>query len=161
MAMQTKLPWYPLAALPMLAVSGSIALGGAGSAGRPKTLLALRASLVLVALATLSSALAARRDVLASEREFEDFRRFGTHVAATVSEEPFIGATEEHPSLVFYAGCPIRTFDPNELDRRLLDPKALPRAGLVPAEHATALLAAGAIELGRLGDRVLVRRPGS
>jgi 4-amino-4-deoxy-L-arabinose transferase-like glycosyltransferase len=160
-AMQTKLPWYPLAALPMLAVSGSIALASAGIAGRRKTRLALRASFGLVALATLSSAAAARRNVLASEREFEDFRRFGTHVAATVSEEPFIGATEEHPSLIFYAGCPIRTFDPKELDRLLLDPKALPRAGLVSAEHASALIASGAIELGRLGDRVLVRRRGS
>ncbi|HME70194.1 MAG TPA: hypothetical protein VKM54_10055 [Myxococcota bacterium] len=54
-----------------------------------------------------------------------------------------------------------RTFGADELDRLLLDPKALSRTGLVPAEHATALLAAGAVELGRLGDRVLVRRRAS
>ena len=161
MAMQTKLPWYPLAVLPMLAVSGSIALGGAFMTEHPKATAAFRAGLVLLALATLSTAGRARQDVLAGEREFEDFRRFGTHVAASVAEEPFLGATEEHPSLVFYAGRPIRTFGADELDRLLLDPKALPRAGLVPSEHATALLAAGAVELGRLGDRVLVRRRGS
>jgi hypothetical protein len=161
MAMQTKLPWYPLAALPMLAVSGSIAWGGALMAEQSKIAVALRTGLALIALATLSTAGRAREEVLAGEREFEDFRRFGTHVAATVAEEPFIGATEEHPSLVFYGGRPIRTFRADELDRLLLDPKALPRAAFVPAEHATALLAAGAVELGRLGDRVLVRRRGS
>jgi len=161
MGMQTKLPWYPLAALPMLAVSGSIAWGGALRAEQSKIALALRTGLALIALATLSTAGRAREEVLAGEREFEGFRRFGTHVAATVAEEPFIGATEEHPSLVFYGGRPIRTFKADELDRLLLDPNALPRVAFVPAEHATALLAAGAVELGRLGDRVLVRRRGS
>jgi 4-amino-4-deoxy-L-arabinose transferase-like glycosyltransferase len=161
MGMQTKLPWYPLAALPMLAIAGSLALGGAETSGYQKVTLALRVGFALLALATLSAAAAARQEVLAGERQFEDFRRFGTHVALTLAEEPFLGATEEHPSLIFYSGHPIRTFAADELDRRLLDPKALPRAGLVPAEHAGALLAAGAIELGRLGDRVLVRRRGS
>jgi 4-amino-4-deoxy-L-arabinose transferase-like glycosyltransferase len=161
MAMQTKLPWYPLAALPMLAVSGSSALGGTEIVGHRKLTQALRVGFTLVALATLSEAAGARQQVLAGERQFEDFRRFGTHVAATLAEEPFLGATEEHPSLIFYSGRPIRTFGADELDRLLLDPKAFPRAGLVPAEHASALLAAGAIELGRLGDRVLVRRRGS
>jgi hypothetical protein len=161
MAMQTKLPWYPLAALPMLAVSGSIALGRAEIAGHRRVSRALRVGFALIALATLSSAAGARQEVLAGERQFEDFRRFGSHVAVTLAEEPFLGATEEHPSLIFYSGHPIRTFAADELDRLLLDPKALPRAGLVPAEHAAALLAAGATELGRLGDRVLVRRGGS
>ena len=161
MAMQTKLPWYPLAALPMLAVSGSIALGSTVIAGHSKITAALRAGFAIVALATLSTAVGARRAVLAGEQEFEDFRRFGTYVAPIVAEEPFLGATEEHPSLVFYSGRPIRTFAADELDRLLLDPKALPRTGLVSAAHATALIAAGAVELGRLGDRVLVRRGGS
>ena len=161
MAMQTKLPWYPLAALPMLAVSGSIALGGAVIAGHPEITAGLRAGLAIVALATLSTAVGARQSVLAGEQEFEDFRRFGVDVAPILANEPFIGATEEHPSLVFYCGRPIHTFSADELDRLLLDPKALPRAGLVSAAHATALIAAGAVELGRLGDRVLVRRGGS
>jgi 4-amino-4-deoxy-L-arabinose transferase-like glycosyltransferase len=161
MAMQTKLPWYPLAVLPMLAVSGSIALGGALLAEDSRIAVALRVGFALIALATLSTAGRAREDVLAGEREFEDFRRLGTRVAAIVAEEPFIGATEEHPSLVFYGGRPIRRFGADELDRLVLDPKALPRTALVPAEHAGALLAAGAVELGRLGDRVLVRRGAS
>jgi 4-amino-4-deoxy-L-arabinose transferase-like glycosyltransferase len=161
MAMQTKLPWYPLAALPMLAVAGSIAWGCEIRPHPSRRRAALRVGLAILALATLSTAGTARQGVLAEEREFEDFRRFGTNVAGSVAEEPFLGATEEHPSLIFYGGRPIRTFAADELDRLLLDPKALPRAGLVSPEHATALLAAGAVELGRLGDRILVRRRGS
>ncbi|MBI4518897.1 MAG: glycosyltransferase family 39 protein [Deltaproteobacteria bacterium] len=156
-AVRTRLPWYCLPALPMLAVAGGMALGFLGSGLRARARLIHPAALSGLAIAALVAAPAARRSVIETEEAFESFRVLGSVISETLLEEPFVGATEEHPTLIFYGGRPFRFFEADELERRLLDPEAFPRAGLVPAERAAVLLEAGAVEMGRLGDLVLLR----
>ena len=156
-SMQTKLPWYPLPALPMLAVAAGMSLAGAA---RPKVPAARLVSVVLLAVAAGSSLLGsvqARRAVLDDEMQFEAFRMLGGQIAARLADEPFIGATRENPTLVFYGGRPIRVYPAGELNRLLLDPTELPRAALIDEVDAPAVLELGAEELSRFGDRVLVR----
>lgn len=155
-AMQTKLPWYPLPAIPLVAAAVGIALGAARDA-RPRAGARLaRAALLASAGAVLWAAPAARRAVLEEEALFEGFRSFGPVLAEALRDEPFIGATHENPTLIFYGGTAIRLYDPDELDRLLLDPEVFPRFGLVHEDRAATLIDAGASEVGRLGDRILV-----
>lgn len=157
MAMQTKLPWYPLPALPMLAVAAGVALARAATpVGRRTRALAL-ALLAAAGLHSLAFAPSVRRAVMEEELQFEPFRELGARIAAALPDEPFIGATRENPTLVFYGGRPIRVYEAAELSRLLRDPHSLPRAGLVPSGEADALLLGGAEEIARFGDRVLVR----
>lgn len=157
MTMQTKLPWYPLPALPMLAVAGGMALAPgarlAFSRGRRIATAALCATALIAGLSSPQ----ARRLVLEDELQFEPFRTLGAQIAELLGDEPFIGATQENPTLVFYGGRPIRVYPPEELSRLLLDPRSLPRAALVPETDAPTLIDLGAEELVRFGDRVLVR----
>lgn len=159
MSMQTKLPWYPLPALPMLAAAAGMALAG-DRGERVRFAPARVASIALVALAAAHSLVLsapARRAVLDDELQFEPFRTLGSQIAAALGDEPFIGATQENPTLVFYGGRPIRVYPPDELNRLLLDPAALPRAALVGEADAPAFLDLGAQEIARFGDRVLLR----
>lgn len=162
MSMQTKLPWYPLPALPMLAVAAGMSLAGTRRTllARPGIDMARLASVALLVLAAANSVVLstqARRAVLDDELQFEPFRTLGSQIAAALGDEPFIGATQENPTLVFYGGRPIRVYPPDELNRLLLDPGALPRAALILESDAPAFLDLGAEEIARFGDRVLVR----
>ncbi|HEY8513931.1 MAG TPA: glycosyltransferase family 39 protein [Candidatus Binatia bacterium] len=157
MSMQTKLPWYPLPALPMLAVAGGLAAArGAARSWTAVRSVAL-AGLGLVALHSLALTGTARRTVIDEELQFVPFRDLGARIALALGEEPFIGATRENPTLIFYGGRPIRIYQEEELSRLLRDPDSLPRAGLVPVAEADALLGGGAEEIARFGDRVLLR----
>lgn len=157
MSMQTKLPWYPLPALPMLAVAAGMAL----ARGRAPSFAPARsaAAVVLVVAAANSIVLTApaRRSVVDDELQFEPFRALGAQIAAALSDEPFIGATTENPTLIFYGGRPMRVFPPDELKRRLLDPASLPRAALIAEADAPEILELGGEEIARFGDRVLLR----
>jgi len=162
MSMQTKLPWYPLPALPMLAVAAGMSLAGTRRSlfSRPGVGVARFASVALLVCAAANSVVLstqARRAVLDDELQFEPFRTLGSQIAAALGDEPFIGATQENPTLVFYGGRPIRVYPPDELNRLLLDPVALPRAALIREVDASAFLDLGAEEIARFGDRVLVR----
>jgi len=163
MSMQTKLPWYPLPALPMLAAAAGMALAGDRSEQRERrgrlapARMASLALLVFAAANSLVLSAPARRAVLDDELQFEPFRTLGSQIAAALGDEPFIGATQENPTLVFYGGRPIRVYPPDELNRLLLDPGALPRAALIGEADAPAFLDLGAQEIARFGDRVLVR----
>jgi 4-amino-4-deoxy-L-arabinose transferase-like glycosyltransferase len=157
MSMQTKLPWYPLPALPMLAVAAGLCVGGARSAPAISLQRTIVVLLVVAASGALLSSAQARRTVLEDELQFEPFRELGGRIAATLADEPFIGATSEHPTLVFYGGRPMRVYARDELSRLLRDPGELPRAALVDEGEAPALLDLGAEEVARFGDRVLVR----
>jgi 4-amino-4-deoxy-L-arabinose transferase-like glycosyltransferase len=155
-AMRTKLPWYPLPALPMLAIAGGLAVAG-GNGGRSWSRAAAVVVLTCTALNSVMLTGAARRAVLAGELEFEPFRQLGVRIASVLQDEPFIGSTQENPSLVFYGRRPVRVYQPDELSRLLLDPETLPHAGLLPEVDARALMAMGAEEIARFGDRILVR----
>jgi len=158
MSMQTKLPWYVLPALPMLAVAAGMSLVvGEHAARRSRTWLTGFAVLGLVAANAILLAAPARRTVLEDEMQFEPFRTLGSEIAALLSDEPFIGATQENPTLVFYGGRPIRVYPQDELNRLLLDPSMLPRAALIHEADALGFLDLGAQEIARFGDRVLVR----
>lgn len=160
MSMQTKLPWYPLPALPMLAAAAGMSLAGGFRRALPVARVAALASLALLLGAAANSVVLsthARRAVLDDELQFEPFRTLGSQIAAALGDEPFIGATQENPTLIFYGGRPIRVYPPDELNRLLLDPGALPRAALIREIDAPAFLDLGAQEIARFGDRVLVR----
>jgi hypothetical protein len=144
----------------MLAAAAGMALAGSRGERRVGLAPVRAASIALVALAAAHSLVLsapARRAVLDDELQFEPFRTLGSQIAAALGDEPFIGATQENPTLVFYGGRPIRVYPPDELNRLLLDPAALPRAALVGEADAPAFLDLGAQEIARFGDRVLLR----
>lgn len=157
MSMQTKLPWYPLPAIPMLAAAAGMSLAGGMRATFPAVRVAALVLLLAAAANSVLSSSHARRAVLDGELQFEPFRMLGSQIAAALGDEPFIGATQENPTLIFYGGRPIRVYPPDELNRLLLDPGALPRAALIREIDAPAFLDLGAQEIARFGDRVLVR----
>ncbi len=97
------------------------------------------------------------RAVLAQERDFEPFRAFGTTLAEMSLAGDVVGTIREHPSLVFYSGRAMATYDADDLVRLLRDPSVPPFLGLLPANRAEEIRAAGGEELGRLGDLLLFR----
>lgn len=158
MTMQTKLPWYPLPALPMLAVAAGLAVARFGRVVWVPARVVACALLAIAAADALALTQHARRAVLDDELQFEPFRDLGTTIASALGEEPFIGATRENPTLIFYGRRPIRVFDEEELTRQLRDPDSMLRAGLLPVAAAEPLLVGGgAEEIARFGDHVLVR----
>jgi hypothetical protein len=154
MITQTKLPWYSLPAVPMLAVMVGLGFGRGGAAwAGPRAVVA-----VGVVMATLSIP-SARLTVVSGERDFEPFRALGGSIAALDSEADVIGATGEHPTLVFYGRRPLRVYDPGALEEALLDDATPPFAGIVPSDRVGTLVEAGFVEIDRIGESILLHRP--
>jgi 4-amino-4-deoxy-L-arabinose transferase-like glycosyltransferase len=156
MTIQTKLPWYSLPAIPMLAVIAGLALGHGGTS--PWQMVP-RTVMIVAAFVAVSAIPAVRQAVLNEERGFEPFRTLGGRIATLGPDTDLVGATSEHPTLVFYGGRPLRLYDLDALEQVLLDDTVPPFAGIVPSDRAAALIEAGFVEIDRLGGDVLLHRP--